>query len=108
MTLTDLGESDPHKVPEGGHASFTWGVAASYGVYFTFYTVNDSFPETISLNYAFIGGYSFGVSMSAASPAVYLRKTFGTYISMCTRFALQTGDFIAASSGETFRGPYLT
>ncbi|ORY11040.1 MFS transporter, MCP family, solute carrier family 16, member 6 [Clohesyomyces aquaticus] len=118
-TLSIARAVDPDKIPDGGYGwvcvacvftinGFTWGVVASYGVYLAYYLANDVFPEATPLDYAFIGGLNFGVSMLVASPVTYLQRALGTHIPMLIGIGMQTAGFIAASFAHTIWQLYLT
>jgi hypothetical protein len=105
--------------PDGGYGwvcvgcvftinAFTWGVIASYGVYLAYYLANDVFPGATPLDYAYIGGLNFGISMIVASPVTYLTRIWGTHIPMFLGVAMMTGGFIAASFARSIWQLYLT
>ncbi|KAF2109823.1 major facilitator superfamily protein [Lophiotrema nucula] len=106
-------------IPDGGYGwiivgcvftinGFTWGVVASYGVYLAYYLSNDVFKGATSLDYAYIGGLNFGVSMLVASPVTYLVRIFGMHAVMVAGVVLQTGGFVAASFATKIWQLYLT
>lgn len=108
-----------HQIPDGGYGwiivcsvftinAFTWGVLASYGVYLAYYLSSNRFPSATSLDYAFIGGINFGLSMLVASPVTYLVRKFGTHSVMFVGVALQTGGFVAASFATEIWQLYLS
>lgn len=112
-------EASSHQIPDGGYGwvcvacvctinAFTWGVLGSYGVYLAFYLANNIFPEATPLDYAYIGGINFGVSMLIASPVTYLCRIFGTHIPMICGALLQTGGLVAASFATKIWQLYLT
>lgn len=108
-----------HQIPDGGYGwvivgavftinAFTWGVLASYGVYLAYYLSSNHFSSATSLDYAFIGGINFGLSMLVASPVTYLVRTLGTHPVMFLGVALQTSGFIAASFATHIWQLYLS
>ncbi|KAF2503311.1 MFS transporter, MCP family, solute carrier family 16, member 6 [Lophium mytilinum] len=106
-------------IPEGGYGwvivacaftinGFTWGVVASYGVFLAYYLSRDVFHGATALDYAFIGGLSFGPAVLIASPVTYLTRHLGTHIPMFIGIVLQTGGFVAASFAKTIWHLYLS
>lgn len=99
---------DPEAVPEGGYGwvcvvcvflvnACTWGVAASYGVFLSYYLTTSTFSSATSLDYAFIGGLEFGCSLSLATPVTIITRRFGIHIPMLAGIFFQTAGFILAS-----------
>ncbi|KAF2799843.1 MFS transporter, MCP family, solute carrier family 16, member 6 [Melanomma pulvis-pyrius CBS 109.77] len=108
-----------HAIPDGGYGwvivfsvftinAFTWGVLASYGVYLAHYLSHSIFPGATSLDFAYIGGLNFGVSMLAASPVTYLIRHAGTHLPMALGVVVQTSGFVAASFATSIWHLYLT
>ena len=105
--------------PDGGYGwvcvgcvftinAFTWGVIASYGVYLAHYLANDVFSGATALDYAYIGGLNFGLSMIVASPVTYLARIWGMHIPMFLGVVMMTGGYIAASFATSIWHLYLT
>jgi hypothetical protein len=88
--------------------AFTWGVLSSYGVYLAFYVSHDVFSEANSLDYAYIGGLNFGVSMLVASPVTYFTRKLGTHIPMFLGVICMTVGLVAASFAKKTWQLYLT
>ncbi|KAF2713338.1 major facilitator superfamily protein [Pleomassaria siparia CBS 279.74] len=110
---------DDHSIPDGGYGwvivfgvftinAFTWGVLASYGVYLAYYLSHSIFPGATSLDFAYIGGLNFGLSMLLASPVTYLVRRFGTHVPMIMGVCFQTGGFVAASFAKEIWQLYLS
>ncbi|TKA41464.1 hypothetical protein B0A49_13566, partial [Cryomyces minteri] len=87
---------------------FTWGVAATYGVYLAYYLTSKEFPEATSLDYAFIGSLNFSVAMAIAPPATILTRKFGKRPVMITGVFAQAGGFVAASFAKRIWQLYLS
>ncbi|KAI0169299.1 MFS transporter, MCP family, solute carrier family 16, member 6 [Hypoxylon sp. FL1284] len=94
--------------PDGGYGwvcvvaqfllnGFTWGVAASYGVYLAHYLSHDLFPEARSLDYAFIGGFNFAFALLVAPLATMLTRVYGVRALMSLGVVLLPAGFVAAS-----------
>ncbi|KAF2101861.1 major facilitator superfamily protein [Rhizodiscina lignyota] len=114
-----LDQYEVEKPPDGGYGwvvvfsvflinSFVWGVAASYGVLLSFYLSNNVFPGATALDYAFIGGINFGVSMLAASPVTIIVRRFGTHAPMVAGIICQSGGYISASFATQIWHLYLS
>ncbi|PSN71386.1 major facilitator superfamily protein [Corynespora cassiicola Philippines] len=115
----DEGAYLDHRIPDGGYGwvivasvctinAFTWGILSSYGVYLAYYLANSTFPSATPLDYAYIGGITFGISMLVASPVTYLVRLYGIHVPMLVGVVLQTGGFIAASFAKSIWHLYLT
>ncbi|KAF2816811.1 MFS transporter, MCP family, solute carrier family 16, member 6 [Mytilinidion resinicola] len=117
--LEDCSPEPTDTIPEGGYGwvivacvfainGFTWGVVASYGVFLAYYLSHDVFHGATALDYAFIGGLNFGISLFIASPVTYLTRILGTHIPMLIGIVLQTGGFIAASFAKKIWHLYIS
>ena len=111
-------EPPGYSTPDGGYGwiivasvftinAFTWGVLASYGVYLTFYLSQSIFPGAIPLDFAYIGGLNFGISMLVASSVTYLVGLWGTHIPMLFGVVFQTSEFVSASFAREIWQLYL-
>lgn len=105
--------------PDGGYAwvccgalailnAFTWGVAASYGVYISHYLANDYFPGARPLDFALIGGLEFGVAMIISPLCTMLTREWGRLVVMSTGCVMFAGGFIAASFASEIWQLYLS
>jgi MFS family permease len=105
--------------PEGGYGwvvvfalgwmnGFTWGVAASYGVFLSYYLANDYFPGATALDYAFIGGLEFGCCMLISPACTILTREFGRPVVMTAGVFLMAGGYIAASFAQEIWQLYLS
>lgn len=94
--------------PDGGYGwvvcgavsvinGFTWGVAASYGVYLSYYLTSNTFPTGTPLDYAFIGGLIFGCAMLFSPLWTVLTRDLGRRPVMAFGSLLMSAGFIAAS-----------
>lgn len=105
--------------PEGGYGwvvcfalgwmnGFTWGVAASYGVFLSYYLSNDYFPGATALDYAFIGGLEFGACMLISPACTILTREFGRRVVMSAGVLMMSGGYIAASFAREIWQLYLS
>jgi MFS family permease len=108
-----------HDIPDGGYGwvivfsvsainAFTWGVLGSYGVYLAYYLSHSIFPGATSLDFAYIGGLNFGMSMLVASPVTWLVRHTGTHVPMVIGVIFQTTGFIGASFATQIWHLYIT
>ncbi|KAF2213503.1 hypothetical protein CERZMDRAFT_111177 [Cercospora zeae-maydis SCOH1-5] len=130
-TTTTSHPNDPEiePPPDGGYAwivclalaflnFFTWGVAASYGVYISHYLSSSSssttttstpyFPSAKPLDYALIGGLEFGVAMIISPICTILTREIGRFHVMLTGCVIFAGGFIAASFAREIWQLYLS
>ncbi|KAK4993395.1 hypothetical protein LTR66_006009 [Elasticomyces elasticus] len=116
LTVVDVPPDTP---PDGGYGwvvvgaistlnCFTWGVAASYGVYLSYYLADQTYPEAAPLDYAFIGGLEFGVAMLIAPAATILTRELGKRFCMISGLILHAAGFIAASFARRIWQLYLS
>lgn len=105
--------------PEGGYGwvvvfalgwmnGFTWGVAASYGVFLSYYLENEYFPGATPLDFAFIGGLEFGCCMLIAPACTILTREVGRTSVMTAGVFMMAGGFIAASFAQQTWQLYLS
>ncbi|KAK4890333.1 hypothetical protein LTR27_010976 [Elasticomyces elasticus] len=105
--------------PDGGYGwvccgavalinGFTWGIAASYGVYLSHYLSSNYFPEATSFDFALIGGLEFGCSMLISPICTVLVRDVGRHTVMFSGCVMMSGGFIAASFAERIWHLYLT
>ncbi|KAL8849413.1 MAG: hypothetical protein Q9221_005585 [Calogaya cf. arnoldii] len=76
---------------------FTWGIVSAYGVYLSYYLRYNSFPGATSLDFAIVGGSTFGAAMLVAPLVTFLARKFGTRAPMLVGVIALAGGFIAAS-----------
>ncbi|GIZ48376.1 hypothetical protein CKM354_001143900 [Cercospora kikuchii] len=117
-STSDLNAIEPP--PDGGYAwivclalsttnFFTWGVAASYGVYISHYlSTSTYFPGAKPLDYALIGGLEFGVAMIISPLCTILTRELGRSYVMLTGCVVFAGGFIAASFASEIWQLYLS
>jgi len=95
-------------IPDGGYGwicvlaisilnAFTWGVAASYGVYLSHYLSSHTFPSARPLDYALIGGLEFAIAMLLAPLVTVVTKTLGLRRTMSLGVLAQSLGFVLAS-----------
>ncbi|KAF2088466.1 major facilitator superfamily protein [Saccharata proteae CBS 121410] len=111
--------ADPAAVPDGGYGwicvgcvfvlnAFTWGVAASYGVFLAHYLTFAVYANASALDYAFIGGLQFGIAVGLASPITVITRYHGMHLPMCVGVVVQTAGYVLASFTRTIWQLYLT
>ncbi|KAM3414048.1 hypothetical protein BST61_g11612 [Cercospora zeina] len=124
-STSDPNETEDEPPPDGGYAwivclalafsnFFTWGVAASYGVYISHYLSSSSssssnyFPGARPLDYALIGGLEFGVAMIISPLCTILTREIGRFHVMFTGCVVFAGGFVAASFASEIWQLYLS
>jgi len=107
-------------IPDGGYGwicvfaasllnAFTWGVAASYGVYLSHYLSSSTFPSARPLDYALIGGLEFAIAMLIAPIVTTTTRRLGLRKTMSIGVLAQSLGFIFASfAGHRIWILYLT
>jgi MFS family permease len=80
----------------------------SYGVFLAYYISSDIFPEASDLDFAFVGGINFGVSMLAATPVTWMVRSFGTHVPMYFGVVCQSAGYICASFATRIWHLYLS
>ncbi|KAI1741272.1 MFS transporter, MCP family, solute carrier family 16, member 6 [Xylaria scruposa] len=107
------------ELPDGGYGwicvmaqffinAFTWGVAASYSVYLSYYLSNDLFTEGRPIDYAFIGGFNFGFALLVAPLATFLGGLYGARAPMFLGVVLLPAGFVLASFATNIWHLYLS
>ena len=76
------------------YTTLTW---QAYGIYLSHYLADGLFPEALSWDFAFIGGFNFSIAMLVAPLVTVLVRKFGTHKIMIIGALLQCSGFIAAS-----------
>lgn len=76
---------------------FTWGIAASYGVYISNYLATDYFPGATPLDYALIGGMEPGVAMVISPICTILTREIGRFWVMSAGCVMFAAGYIALS-----------
>ncbi|GAM88674.1 hypothetical protein ANO11243_067080 [Dothideomycetidae sp. 11243] len=76
---------------------FTWGAVSSFGIFLSYYLSFETFPGARPLDYAFVGGLSFGVAMLVAPLVVLLCQKFNFRVPMYSGALLLGGGFLASS-----------
>ncbi|KAI0546371.1 MFS transporter, MCP family, solute carrier family 16, member 6 [Xylaria curta] len=88
--------------------AFTWGVAASYSVYLSYYLSNDLFAEGRPIDYALIGGFNFGFALLVAPLATLLGRLYGVRTPMFIGVVLLPAGFVLASFATKIWHLYLS
>lgn len=58
----------------------TWGVNSAFGIYFSRYQEANKFPGASRIDYAFVGGISFGVGIFFGPVVNYIHGLIGTHL----------------------------
>lgn len=87
---------------------FSWGMVSTYGVYLSYYLSSNTFPESTPLDYAFVGGLSFGAAMLAAPFVTVIVRIWGIKAAMFPGCLMIGGGFVAASFASRIWHLYLT
>ncbi|KAI4226650.1 MAG: hypothetical protein L6R36_003016 [Xanthoria steineri] len=117
--VTVLVDGDQDPPPDGGYGwvcvaacfminCFTWGIVSSYGVYLAYYLRYNSFSGASPLDFAFVGGSTFGAAMLVAPVVTFLARRYGTRFPMFAGVVALAGGFIAASFASEAWHLYLT
>ncbi|KUJ12631.1 MFS general substrate transporter [Mollisia scopiformis] len=117
ITPQPLFDIDPP--PDGGYGwvqvgvaftinTFTWGQTASYSIYLAHYLSSNLFPTATSLDYAFIGGLQFAISLLIAPAVTVLSRKLSTQPPMLFGIFLQTLGFVTASYASKIWHLYLS
>ncbi|OTA98200.1 hypothetical protein M426DRAFT_77107 [Hypoxylon sp. CI-4A] len=80
-------EGEPIPPPDGGYGwvivlaqflinGFTWGVAASYGVYLSYYLSHNLFSDGTAHDFALIGGFNFAFALLIEPLATLLARLY--------------------------------
>ncbi|KAG4419150.1 hypothetical protein IFR04_007746 [Cadophora malorum] len=88
--------------------AFTWGQTASYSIYLAHYLSHNMFSTATSVDYAFIGGIQFAVSLLIAPLVTIITRKLSTQPPMLIGILLQTIGFICASYATQIWHLYLT
>lgn len=83
-------------------------IIQSFGVYLAHFLQTNTFPEASSLDYAFIGGLQFSLSMLMGPLVTLFVRKFGTKPPMLIGVALQTAGFISASFSKRIWQLYIS
>lgn len=75
----------------------TWGINSAFGIYFSEYLKNDTFPGASRIDYAFIGGLSFGVGLSSGPLVNYVHGILGTHLTILLGNCFQFTSIMLAS-----------
>ncbi|USW56619.1 Putative major facilitator superfamily, MFS transporter superfamily [Septoria linicola] len=118
-TCSSLLEPSIEPPPDGGYGwvccgalstlnGFTWGVAASYGIYISHYLADDYFPGARPLDFALIGGLEFGVAMIISPLCTISTRELGRFVVMFSGCVMFAGGFVAASFASEIWQLYLS
>ncbi|KAG7007747.1 hypothetical protein G7Y79_00008g023850 [Physcia stellaris] len=108
ISETSVDKGEDLAPPDGGYGwvcvgacfiinAFSWGLTTSYGIYLAFYLNHGSFPGAQPLDFAFVGGSTFGAAMLSAPIVTVLARKYGTRMPMFIGVCSISAGFIAAS-----------
>ena len=80
----------------------------SYSIYLAHYLSSNAFPNATAIDYAFIGGIQFAMSLLVAPMVTVMARKLGTQPPMSLGIFLQTLGFIAASFASQIWHLYLS
>lgn len=83
-------------------------VLQSYGIYLSHCLADNNFPEALSWDFAFIGGFNFSIAMLVAPMVTILTRKFGLHKTLVAGLVLQSVGFISASFATRIWQLYLT
>lgn len=86
----------------------TWGVNSAFGIYFSDYLTHDTFTGATKMDFAYIGGISFGVGLINGPLVHYINGKIGTRATILIGNCLQFASMILASFATKLWQLYLT
>ncbi|KAK6455913.1 major facilitator superfamily domain-containing protein [Scheffersomyces xylosifermentans] len=86
----------------------TWGLNSSFGIYFSYYLNNNTFEGATRVDYAAIGGISFGLGLVFAPIINYIQGWIGTRPLIVLGNSIQFASIIMASFSVNLWELYLT
>lgn len=86
----------------------TWGVNSAFGIYFAEYIKNNTFEGATKMDYAFIGGISFGVGLISGPLIHYVHGKVGTHYTILIGNCVQFTAIMLASFATKLWQLYLT
>lgn len=108
-----------YPIPDGGYGwvcvvgqflinGFTWGTAAAYSIYLSWYLSHDIFPAATPLDFAIIGGLNFAVAVLVAPLINLAVRLCGLRAPMFVGCVLLSAAFVAASFARATWQLYLS
>ncbi|KAE8146304.1 major facilitator superfamily domain-containing protein [Aspergillus avenaceus] len=85
-----------------------WGILSSYGVFLAYFTSNNTFPDSRTLDYAFIGGLAVSQALVISPLVTILHRRFGLKVTMALGILLETAAFLGASWSKQIWQLYLS
>ncbi|CAK7895702.1 probable transporter Mch2p [[Candida] anglica] len=86
----------------------TWGLNSAYGIYFAYYVNSNHFPGARVIDYAAVGGISFGVGLSFSPVVNFIQGKIGTKATILLGNCMQFASLIMASFAVNLWQLYLT
>lgn len=86
----------------------TWGVNSAFAVYFAEYLHNNTFEGATKIDYAYIGGISFGVGLFSGPLVHYVHGKIGTHFTILLGNCFQFTAIMLASFATKLWQLYLT
>ncbi|EJU02339.1 MFS general substrate transporter [Dacryopinax primogenitus] len=106
-------------IPDGGYGwvvclcqffinTCTWGPITSFGVFLSFYRVNDFFPGANDIEYAFVAGLALSLPLFVSPLSNYLTSRLGLKVPMCIGVILQVLGLVFAGLSTKIWQIFLT
>ncbi|KAF7580712.1 putative transporter protein [Clavispora lusitaniae] len=86
----------------------TWGVNSAFGIYFAEYLRNNTFEGATKMDYAYIGGISFGVGLFSGPLIHFIHGKIGTHATILIGNCIQFTAIMLASYATKLWHLYLT
>lgn len=86
----------------------SYGLNSGFGIYFSYYIENDVFKGASRLDYAFVGGISFGIGMSFSPVINYIQGKIGIRATLLVGNCFQLASLLLASFSVSLWQLYLT
>lgn len=78
-------------------STFSWGANSSFGVYLANFITSNKYPDATDLDFAFVGGLSFGIGLMGSPIPTLLIKRFPYQAVIIFGAFIQAGGLVAAS-----------
>ncbi|KZO95470.1 MFS general substrate transporter, partial [Calocera viscosa TUFC12733] len=105
--------------PDGGYgwivvicqffiSTCTWGTVTSFGVFLSFYRVNDFFEDATDIQYAFVAGLALSLPLMVSPLSNYLSNRFGLKVPMFIGVVMQVLALVFAGLSTKIWQLFLT
>lgn len=89
-------------------STFSWGANSAFGVFLSYFLSNNVYPDASDLDFAFVGGLSFGLGLMASPIPSVLLKRFPYQAVIMVGACVQSGGLISASFAKKIWHLYLS